>query len=63
MKNNEIREAARKAGVHLWQVAKAYGVNDGNFSRKLRNELPQDEARRIQEIIEQLSREKEGADA
>ena len=58
MYNREIREAAKRAGVHLWQVAEACGVNDGNFSRKLRKELPQEEKQNILEIIERLSNEK-----
>lgn len=59
MKNNDIREAAKKAGIHLWQVAEACGVNDGNFSRKLRKELPQEEKQNILEIIDRLSKEKQ----
>ncbi len=54
-KNKEIREAAKKAGVKLWQIADAIGITDGNFSRKLRHELPEDEQRRILEIIKQIS--------
>lgn len=59
MYNREIREAAKKAGVHLWQVAEACGINDGNFSRKLRRELPQEEKQTILEIIDRLSKEKQ----
>ena len=58
MCNTEIRAAAKKAGIHLWQVAEACGVNDGNFSRTLRKELPQDEKQNILEIIDRLSKEK-----
>ena len=58
MCNKEIREAAKRSGVYLWQVADAYGVNDGNFSRKLRKELPQEEKQNILEIIDRLSKEK-----
>lgn len=57
MCNKEIREAARKAGIRLWQVAEVYGINDGNFSRKLRRELPQEEKHKILEIIEKLAQE------
>lgn len=57
MKNCEIRTAAQKAGVRLWQVAEEYGVNDGNFSRKLRKELPKEEKEKIMGIIEQLAKE------
>ena len=57
MKNNEIRQAAKAAGVKLWQVADAVGLNDGNFSRKLRHELPDEEKQKILTIIRQLSKE------
>jgi hypothetical protein len=36
-------------------VAEACGVNDGNFSRKLRKELPQEEKQNILEIIDRLA--------
>lgn len=55
--NQTIREYARVNGIKLWQVAEAYGVNDGNFSRKLRHELPEDEQQRIISIIERLAKE------
>lgn len=57
MKNKDIRQAAKTAGVKLWQVAEVVGVNDGNFSRKLRHELPEDEKQKILEIIDRLSKE------
>lgn len=60
MHNKEIREAAKKMGIHLWQVAEVYGVNDGNFSRKLRKELPVPEKEKIMGIIERLAQEKQG---
>ena len=60
MKNNDIKEAAKHTGIRLWQVAEAYGVNDGNFSRKLRKELPQEEKEKILEIIDRLAQEKQG---
>lgn len=54
MRNDDIREEAKKAGVRLWQVAAEYGCNDGNFSRKLCHELPEQE--KILEIIGRLSK-------
>ena len=54
MANEAIREAARAADLKLWQVAQAYGVNDGNFSRKLRTELPANEKEKILAIIDRL---------
>ena len=38
--NMDIRNSAKKAGVFLWEVAEAYGINDSNFSRKLRKDMP-----------------------
>ena len=55
--NEDIRQAAKAAQVKLWQIAEAVGVNDGNFSRKLRHELPDDEKQRILEIIDRLGKE------
>lgn len=57
MKNQDVRMAAKQAGVFLWQIAAELGVNDGNFSRKLRKELPATEKERIMGIIEKLSKE------
>ena len=55
--NVEIRNAAKEAGVYLWQIAEQIGMNDGNFSRKLRKELPQGEKERILAVIERLKKE------
>ena len=61
MKNVKIREAAKQAGVYLWEIAERFGCNDGNFSRKLCRELPENEQRRILGIIAELAAEKKGA--
>ena len=53
--NDAIRNAARANGIRLWQIAEKLGVNDGNFSRKLRRELPEEEQQRILGIINELS--------
>ena len=55
MKNEQIRLAALHANVKLWQIAERLGINDGNFSRRLRRELPAEEQERILEIISELS--------
>lgn len=57
MNNHEIREAAEKRGVRLWQIAGKLGINDGNFSRKLRYELPENEKQKILDIINELAEE------
>lgn len=61
MMNREIRKAAKLSGVMLWQIADAIGINDGNFSRKLRRELPQEEKEKILAIIDRLANEKQEA--
>jgi hypothetical protein len=56
MKNQEIRLAARGAGVPLWQLAEALGVSEPTMTRKLRHELPDDEKARILAIIHKLAK-------
>lgn len=57
MCNKDIREYAEKHNVRLWQIASKLGINDGNFSRKLRVELPQDKKVKIKAIIDDLAAE------
>ena len=55
MKNSRVRVAAMETGVKLWQVAERLGINDGNLSRKLRRELPEEEQEKLLEIIRELA--------
>jgi len=57
LNNAEIKTRAAGVGVRLWQIAERYGINDGNFSRKLRRELPEEEKQKIMAIIDQLAKE------
>lgn len=57
MCNKDIREYAQRHNVRLWQIANALNINDGNFSRKLRLELPQDKKSEIFKIIDELAAE------
>lgn len=59
MKNNELRDYAKGKGVKLWEIAEKLNINDGNFSRKLRKELPADEKERIKNIIDEIAKERE----
>ena len=59
MENSQIRNRARETGVKLWEIADRYGVNDGNFSRKLRRELPVEERERILRLIDEIAAERE----
>ena len=55
--NTEIREAAKRNGVRLWQVAEGIGISDAAFSRKLRRELPADEREKVLNVIDKLAAE------
>lgn len=59
MSNNDIRDAAKSRGVFLWQIAERVGMNDGNFSRKLRQELSDEDKKEIMVIIDELAKERE----
>lgn len=57
--NMKIREKARNSGIRLWQIADALGMQESSFSKKLRNELPDDEQKKILEIIHELTERSE----
>lgn len=53
--NIAIRNAAREAGIKLWQIADELHIADFTFSRKLRHELSDEEQKRILQIIAELA--------
>lgn len=57
MRNSDIRQEIKSAGLRLWQIAEALGLQDSNFSRRLRHELSEAEKEKIREIIADLSKE------
>ena len=59
--NQRIREAAKGAGVKLWEVAEKLRITDGMLSRKLRRELDSKEQEKILAIIAEIAREKGAA--
>lgn len=52
MQNAQIREALKKNGLCQWQLAKILGINESVLSRRLREELPEEEKQQILETIE-----------
>lgn len=56
--NKDIREYAKNNGVPLFKIASKLGINDGNFSRKLRTELPEEKKAEIRAIIDDLAAER-----
>ncbi len=57
--NADIRQAAKAAGVRLWQIADKIGIADSSFSRRLRYELPNDKKQEIFAIITKLQKEQQ----
>lgn len=61
--NEKIRKHAQNRKVKLWQIAERLGLQDSNFSRKLRHELPEQETDAIMAIIDELAAShREGGD-
>ena len=56
-KNRDIRIEIAVAGLKQWQVAKALGVAEATFSRKLREELPEEEKAKIVAVINKIREE------
>lgn len=54
MSGAEIKERIKAAGIKIWQVAKKFGMNDGNFSRKLRDNFSDEDTQKVLSIIEEL---------
>jgi hypothetical protein len=57
--NKDLKWAMFEAGLKQWEVAKRYGLNEGNFSRLLREELPKEKKDRVLAIIDELKQERE----
>ena len=58
MTGSEVKQLIRSAGLKCWQVAELWGVNDGNFSRRLRRSFNDEEVKRIKAIIKELEKTK-----
>lgn len=58
MPNNRIKEYAKTKKVKLWEIAEILGMQDTNFSKKLRFKLDQKEEEEIMGIIDLISEEK-----
>lgn len=57
MKNNDVRKAAKAAGVSLWKIAERLDISCSWFSCLLRKELSFEMKERIFSIIRELSGE------
>ena len=57
--NQDIREKILKSHLKYWQIAEQLNINDGNFSRMLRKELPSEKKEHIYKIINEIAKERE----
>lgn len=62
MKNQDIRNEVKAAGLKLWQIAEELGMYDWAFSRLLRHELSEEKKAEIRSIISKLQKESERVD-
>ena len=59
MNNNDIRMMARNQDVRLWQIADKLNMQDSNFSKMLRKELPSEKKEHIYKIMNEIAKERE----
>lgn len=57
MRNDDVRQAAKAAGVSLWRVAEKLGISCSWFSCMLRKELSPEMKDRVFSIIKEISGE------
>lgn len=57
MKNQDIRNEVKAAGLKLWQIAEELGIYDWALSRLFRHELSDEKKAEIRSIIEKLKKE------
>lgn len=59
MNNNDIRVMARNHGIRLRQIANKLNMQDSNFSKMLRTELPSEKKEHIFKIINEIIKERD----
>ena len=57
--NQDIRNKIETNCIKYWQVALKYGIDNTNFSKKLRVELNETDKAKINNIIDSLIKENE----
>ncbi|MCM1577667.1 MAG: hypothetical protein NC078_02555 [Ruminococcus sp.] len=53
--NKLIKDYAKISGVKLWQIAEELGMQDTNFSKRLRHTLSSKEEQEICHIIDRIA--------
>jgi predicted XRE-type DNA-binding protein len=54
LKGQDIKQLILDSGLKIWQVAYAFGISDGNFSRKLRKDFSEADTQKVLQIIDKL---------
>jgi len=62
-KNLQIREYAKQKNVFLWEIGAELGINSCSITRRLRQELPNDQKKQIVQIIDKIAAEGANEDA
>ena len=57
LKNQHIRREARANNVPLWKIAKRLGISEPTMTRRLREELPEEEQQKLLTVIRTLAAE------
>ncbi len=60
LKNNEIRDRAKKYGVAFWQIADELGIAANTFSTWLRYELSNEKRERVMAAIDAIIARRQG---
>ena len=55
MQNEKIRKAAKRWGVHLWELARFCGCSESTLYRKLRTPLDPEEEEKWLDALEELA--------
>ncbi len=61
MSGQEIKAMILASGLRCWQIADALGMNDGNFSRRLRKPFDEEAVKQVKAAIAKLTLQKETA--
>ncbi|MBE6845234.1 MAG: hypothetical protein E7508_05915 [Ruminococcus sp.] len=59
MTGNEVKALILSKNLKCWEVAEAWGMTDGNFSRKLRKPFNEEDTAKLYQIIETLTHKKQ----
>lgn len=60
--NKDVREAARKNGVYLYEIADALGKSEPTFNRWLRKEMTEEMKSKAFAAIEKIVEQRKGED-